>query len=179
MFPRAFQLLSVTIVLTAVFASACAGQSGKPDQLRISGTAGCSKVAESEVTLALAERLAAAPDVLRFENLWKEDHPGSTSGTINRSDVVQVIRSQGDAIKGCYEAEFARLPNDSRGRVVVRFIIDAHGHVPAATVAANELGVPEVACCLAERVREWTFVAPTTGDFVVVEYPFSVSISKS
>jgi hypothetical protein len=179
MFHRAFQLLPFAIAMFAAIASACAGQSSKPEQLKISGTAGCSKVAESEVNLALAERLASAPDVLRFENLWKEDHPGSTSGSINRSDVVQVIRSQNDAIKSCYEAELARLPSDSRGRVIVRFIIDGQGHVPAATIAINELGVPEVACCLAERVRDWTFVAPTTGDFVVVEYPFSVSISKS
>src|ERR1700712_2636273 len=151
MFQRAIQLLPLALALamTIGIASACAGQPSKPDQLKVSGTAGCSKVAESEVNLALAERLASASDVLRFENFWREDHPGSTSGTINRSEVVQVIRSQSDAIKSCYEAELARLPNDSRGRVVVRFIIDANGRVPAAQIGANELGGPEGACWLA------------------------------
>jgi hypothetical protein len=123
--------------------------------------------------------LAAASDVLSFEAAWKSEHQTSASGTISGAEVRRVIRGQGADIKGCYEASFAKLPDDSRGKVTVRFIIDATGRVPAATIAGDELGVPEVACCLAERVSQWTFTPPSSGDFVVVEYPFSVQISKS
>ena len=128
---------------------------------------------------ALAEKLTAAGDVLSFESAWRSEHQGVVAGTISRADVVRVVRAQNADIKGCYDAALAKLSGNKSGKVVVRFIIDASGRVPAATIAADELGVPDVACCLAERVTQWTFGPPSSGDFVVVEYPFSVSVSKS
>ncbi|HET8933613.1 MAG TPA: AgmX/PglI C-terminal domain-containing protein [Polyangiales bacterium] len=139
----------------------------------------CSKLSAAEVSSGLAEKLTASADVLSFEAAWKSEHQTSVSGTISRGDVTRVIRAQGSDIRGCYQGAMAKLPDDSRGKVVVRFVIDASGRVPAATIAADELGVPEVSCCLADRVSQWLFTPPTTGDFVVVEYPFSVAVSKS
>jgi hypothetical protein len=159
--------------------SCAARQSTSESTPRALDSASCSKLSASEVSPALAEKLAAAKDVLSFEAAWKSEHQATVSGTISRPNVTQVIRAHGADIKGCYEAALAKLPDDSRGKVVVRFVIDATGHVPAATIAADELGVPEVACCLADHVAQWVFAPPSSGDFVVIEYPFSVQVSKS
>lgn len=163
------------------WACACASPKVHPDEGAApgGGPSFCVKGSESELSPTLASKLAAAADVLSFEAAWRGEHPAATSGSVSHPQVVGVIRSHGSEIRGCYEAALARLPDNSRGKVVVRFVIDASGRVPAAALAANELHVPEVACCLAERVSQWTFPAPSEGDFVVVEYPFSVQVSKS
>jgi hypothetical protein len=164
-----------------VCGTACAGSVQRPDdkpQPR-AGSATCTKGSQAEANPAFADKLAAASDVLSFETAWKLEHPSAVAGSVSRSEVLKVIRGHSDEIRGCYEAGLASLPDNSRGQVVVRFVIDQAGQVPLATLAANELGVPEVACCLAQHVAQWSFPAPTGGDFVVVEYPFSVQISRS
>lgn len=138
----------------------------------------CSKLSANEVSSALAEQLMAASDVLSFEHAWRTEHPNAVAGTISRAEVVSVVRNQKADIKGCYDSALSKLTSSKSGRVIVRFIIDKSGRVPAAAIAADELGVPDVACCLAERVTQWSFGPPNSGDFVVVEYPFSVSVTK-
>jgi hypothetical protein len=167
---RSFALVPALLLLQS-----CAARQ-TPPETKPSG-AHCVKH-DATVSAGLAERLAATGDVLSFESAWRSERPGKVAGTISRPNVTQVIRNQGADIKSCYDASFDKLPDDSRGRVVVRFVVDGAGHVPAATIASNELGVPEVACCLAERVTQWAFVPPTTGDFVIIEYPFSVRVQK-
>lgn len=160
-------------------ALSCAARQSGAETARAPESGSCSRLSAAEVSAPLAERLTAATDVLSFEHAWRTEHQGDVAGTISRSDVVRVVRGQTADIKGCYDAALSKLQSNKSGKVVVRFIIDASGRVPAATIAADELGVPDVACCLAERVTQWTFGAPNSGDFVVVEYPFSVSVSKS
>ena len=162
----------------AVLALSCAARpSGTGARARDSGS--CSKLSAAEVSAALAARLTAATDVLSFESAWRSEHQGAVAGTISRAEVKRVVRAQNTDIRRCYDAALSKVTGSKRGRVVVRFIIDATGTVPAATIAADEMGVPEVACCLAERVTQWRFERPSSGDFVVVEYPFSVSVSRS
>jgi len=157
----------------------CAARQSVTDTARAQETGSCSKLSAAEVSSALAERLTAATDVLSFEHAWRTEHAGAVAGTISRAEVVRVVRGQNADIRGCYDAALSKLSSSKSGKVIVRFIIDASGRVPAATIAADELGVPDVACCLADRVTQWTFGPPSSGDFVVVEYPFSVSVSKS
>lgn len=173
--------LTRSAALTALIwmASACAGQPAQPAQTprHTPEPSVCVKGAHGPVDPGLADKLAQAADVLTFETAWRTEHTDAVAGTVPRPQVLSVIRGQGAQIRGCYEAAFDSLPENSRGKVVVRFVVDAAGQVPAATIADNELGVPAVACCLAERVAQWRFPAPTAGNFVVVEYPFSVQIS--
>lgn len=170
--------LPVLLALVPLVAPACAARQATPDGTPRGLGASCSKGTAAEASAALAEKLSAAGDVLSFEAAWRSEHQAAVAGTISGADVRRVIRGQGADIRDCYQASLAKLPADSRGKVVVRFVIDKAGRVPAATIAADELGVPEVACCLAERVSLWAFSPPSSGDFVVVEYPFSVQVSK-
>jgi|GEM_PF-6599878 len=156
----------------------CAARQSGTETPRVQGSGSCSRLSAAEVSTALAQRLTAATDVLSFEHAWRTEHQGDVAGTVSRADVVRVVRGQNADIKGCYDAALSKLSSSKSGKVIVRFIIDASGRVPAATIAADELGVPDVACCLAERVTQWTFGPPNSGDFVVVEYPFSVSVTK-
>jgi TonB family protein len=126
------------------------------------------------VSAATVEHLAHASNVIEYENAWKADHPGATTGTISGSEVRSIIHSKMADVQSCYAA--ALSGGDGGGRVVVRFLIDEGGRVLTAQVGANSFGTPEVGCCLVNRVASWQFPKPTSG-FVSVEYPFVVRIS--
>lgn len=168
-----------SLAIAALALSACAGQAARTESAHEHRPepSVCVQGVRGPLSPQLAGKLAEATDVLTFETVWKAEHSDAVAGSVARASVLAVIRGQGEQIRACYEAAMDRLPDNTRGKVVVRFVIDAAGQVPAASIADNELGVPEVACCLAERVAQWSFPPPSAGNFVVVEYPFSVQIS--
>jgi hypothetical protein len=121
--------------------------------------------------------MARASNIVEYGELWRGAHPGSALGTVDRSAVHAVIRGQAAQIRTCYEGALGKL-HDFRGRVIARFVIDASGKVPTASVQSGELQqAPELGCCLVKRIAQWSFPAPVAGDYVVIEYPFVVSIS--
>ena len=125
---------------------------------------------------ATSERLSGASNILDYQDVWKNAHPNSALGTLSRTDISSFIRSKNAEISDCYESALEELP-DGRGRVVTRFVIDSEGRVPHVSLATSELGAPALGCCLVQRIAQWTFPGSIHGDFVVVEYPFVVSIS--
>lgn len=126
---------------------------------------------------AALKRLEGASNVLDFERAWMDEHPGTAPGTISGSGVRERIRARTADIRGCYESALGRLPS-GKGRVVVRFVVDTRGGVPAVTIASSDFQDPEVGCCVAKAIAKWSFSSPTHGDFIVVEYPFVVRTSN-
>jgi hypothetical protein len=136
----------------------------------------CAAPAHPSVDAALSQRLDRAANVVEFESVWKGAHAGSTAGTIDRGQLTARIRSRSGEVQDCYEAALDEL-KDGSGRVAVRFVIDAKGRVPHVSVTSSNFDDPRVACCLVRRLEQWSFPAPAAGDFVVVEYPFTVRVS--
>ena len=159
-----------------VFLTACASQS-TPVAGGKRASEPCPKFASSGLGSEAAERMAGASNLLEYENIWRQAHPGSAAGTINSTALRSIIHSKVNQLEACYHLAL----DDKRaasGRVVVRFVVDSSGSVATATISANSFGRPDIGCCVLARVAEWTFPAPSADGFVVVEYPFNVRVSR-
>ena len=166
--PRCFGWLALPLMLS------CAGSSAPPSDPRHASE--CARREEPKVDAATSKRLARATNIVEYEAIWKDTHRSAAIGSINRSGVASVIRSKSAEVRDCYDVVLKQGKN-GRGRVVVRFAVDATGEVAHVDVGANDFDEPEVGCCLANRVARWKFPAPVGGEFVVVEYPFVVRVS--
>ena len=63
---------------------------------------------------------------------------------------------------------------DLKGRVEIKFIIAPTGAVQNSVVSKTEVG-NQVAQCIANAVRRWTFPSPEGGGIVSVTYPWTFS----
>lgn len=158
--------------------AACAARSAPAVKSSAPAADTCSSYAQPGISAATARSLEDASNALEYENVWRASQPGTPTGSVSGNDVRATIRANATQIQACYEA--ALLNSTERGgRVVVRFVIDPSGHVPSASIGASEVRAPELGCCVVKRVAQWTFPRPENAGFVVVEYPFTVHISKS
>jgi len=158
-----------------VLCAACASQAA-PVVTGKRASEPCPSFAGSGLSEAAAARMAGASNLLEYENIWKETHPGSSTGTISGAGVRSVIHSKLHQLEACYQLALY----DSRevaGRVVVRFVVNPSGRVATANISANSFGRSDIGCCVLARVAEWAFPAPNADGFVVVEYPFNVRVS--
>lgn len=86
-------------------------------------------------------------------------------------DVVQrVVRGKSGAYRQCYEQGLVANP-DLRGRVAIKFVVDASGAVEKAEDAGSDLGDATVISCVAQTLRSLKFPQPEGGPVTVV-YPF-------
>jgi outer membrane biosynthesis protein TonB len=95
------------------------------------------------------------------------------STEIDQGKLAQFVRARSGLIVACYESALKRNPG-LRGKITVRFTILQTGAVSDVETAADTLGAPEVAACIAATLRTWrTPFRP--GGPVTVEYPFLLS----
>ncbi|MDQ7064574.1 MAG: AgmX/PglI C-terminal domain-containing protein [candidate division KSB1 bacterium] len=83
--------------------------------------------------------------------------------TVNRGGrdidaVAAIVKSHNAAIQYCYQRELKRNPN-LRGKVVVRFIIDASGKVVEVSIVSSTLRNRRVERCIVNRIKRWNFGA--------------------
>jgi hypothetical protein len=173
-----FATSNVLVFGAAIACCSCAGQSKPTTDARTRAVETCSSVTQPGVAATTAEQLSRASNIIEYESVWKSSNPSSVTGTIDRARVASFIRAKTREVSDCYAALMNKVDN-GRGRVVVRFVVDASGNVPNVNVSSNDFDDAEVGCCLAKRVAQWSFPQPEAGDFVVVEYPFTVRISHS
>jgi outer membrane biosynthesis protein TonB len=165
-------------VLIVLFSAAACAASQAPRATQREDVEACASHAQPSVAAATVQRLERATNVLEYESIWREAHPGTRIGSVGRTELRSRISSHGEQIRSCYEAALRQLP-DGRGRVVVRFVIDQAGSVPFVNVSGSEPHSPQLSCCIAKRVASWSFAKPSDGDYVVVEYPFTVKVSQT
>jgi hypothetical protein len=173
-----FATPKLLVFAAALACLSCAGQTKPTTDAHTRAVDTCSSVTQPSVPANTAERLGRATNIVEYESVWKAANPSAAVGTIDRAAVASAIRAKTREISDCYAALMNKVDN-GRGRIVVRFVIGAIGDVPNLNVSSNDFGDPEVGCCIAKRVAQWSFPAPQAGDFVVVEYPFTVRISHS
>lgn len=159
----------------ALFLSACASRSTAAPTYGPKASE-CSNLPAPAVSQEIAGHLDAATNIVEYENVWREAHANAALGTVNRAEITRVLSSHGTEIRECYEPALNQLP-DGRGHVAARFVLDASGKAVHVSITSKEIQDPEVGCCLVKRFSEWSFPAPSGGDFVAVEYPFNVQIS--
>jgi len=88
-----------------------------------------------------------------------------SQGDLDKREILRVLRTKYADFITCYEPVLAKQP-ELRGQVSMQFFITPHGTV--ATATAN--GMPEVAPCVAEKLRRVEFPAPKGGGGVQANF---------
>lgn len=96
-----------------------------------------------------------------------------TKGSLDKEIIRRVVRRNESQVRFCYEQGLHSNP-DLKGRVEIKFIIAPTGAVQNSVVSKTEVG-NQVAQCIANAVRRWTFPSPEGGGIVSVTYPWTFS----
>lgn len=106
--------------------------------------------------------------------------PGSSSGEAVppwiRDMIRRKVRGYLPELESVYSAALRRDPG-LKGKLLIRFRIDAAGNIQQAESMETSLRDPPFAEAILEKVRRWTF-EPTGGRTVDVLYPLVFSVSS-
>lgn len=94
----------------------------------------------------------------------------SNAGTLERDDVLRVIRENEREVEACYDRGLADDPSLA-GDITVRFVVTPDGSVSSATIQSSTLDSGAVEACVRQAVGSWRFPAHS-GDDVPVSFPF-------
>lgn len=91
-----------------------------------------------------------------------------------KDEIQQVMASNRDKVRACYDAALARNPGIA-GDLVVSFTIDPRGDVKQAEVnwSESDLHIPELDTCAVDAVRSLKFPPSSRGLESKVNYPFN------
>lgn len=92
-------------------------------------------------------------------------------GTLDRSELQQVVRRYQNQVRYCYERELVKNA-DLQGKLTVKFVVGADGGVASASVQESTLENTSVETCIVGRFMRMQFPKPKGGGIVVVSYPF-------
>ncbi len=98
--------------------------------------------------------------------------PEIESSTCDKGAITRYVKGRLRAIQGCYEKELKRNTG-LKGKVVVRFTIQATGRVSDVEIDENTIGNDGVVNCIRATVRAWVF--PIKDNECPVAYPFVFS----
>jgi hypothetical protein len=91
-------------------------------------------------------------------------------GTLPDPEVVNVIKRNLPAVKGCYEVE-ERAGTVGSGKAIVSLEIDPAGTVQNVAVDAPAFAASKLPACISARAKNWTFPKFTEGP-KKFSYPF-------
>jgi len=99
-------------------------------------------------------------------------------GAIDKELIRRVIQEHASQIRYCYEQELQRDPK-LEGKVVIRWIINADGHVsnPQVDGGGTTLSSDPVHRCMMDRIQSWEFPKPKGGGIAVITYPWILRAS--
>lgn len=83
-------------------------------------------------------------------------------------EVMKVVNSHASAIEYCYQRALRKNPS-LKGKVSVRFIIQANGSVVSIKILGSTLGDPSVERCIKTKMKSWRdfgAIDPAKGDAV-------------
>jgi hypothetical protein len=118
-------------------------------------------IANTETTEA-ASATPATPAEQRAEAAARADADG----------VRFVVSQRLPQVHACYSRAFKE--NSPGGRVDIGFVIGQSGRASKIRVEQNTTGSPALGKCLEQRVAEWEFPRPSSGEFELI-YPFVFS----
>jgi TonB family protein len=91
-------------------------------------------------------------------------------GAIERDDLRKAVRRHVHELSTC-SASAAPDHRPIGGRIVVDFVIDAHGQVERSSIRSSTINDRGVDACVGQQACAWTFPAPKDGGSAVVSYP--------
>jgi Ca-activated chloride channel family protein len=117
-----------------------------------------------------ADGLAARPAVEPSAAPQIEAAAAEVRGSLSADTIRRTIELHRAEIRGVYERQLQTRP-DITGRVTVRIVIGADGHVSAAEVTSSDIDCPELEAALLAVFRRMTFPPVEGGGTNVVTYP--------
>jgi TonB family protein len=93
-------------------------------------------------------------------------------GAIDPEKVREVVSSQRDAIRSCYERGLQDNPGLA-GTCTVRIVITGDGAVGTASFQSSSIHSVSLGRCLLQLIRTWRFPPPTDGKTAAVDYPLT------
>ena len=93
-------------------------------------------------------------------------------GAVSAESVNEGMKPHMTAIQDCYKAERMKAP-DLRGKVLVKFTIDADGSVGRSAIKSTSLRHQATESCVNDVVANVTFAPLEGGGKAVVNYPLS------
>lgn len=91
-------------------------------------------------------------------------------GSIDPEKVREVVGSQRDAIRSCYERALQEDPGLA-GTCTVRIVITGDGTVGTTSFQNSSIHSVSLGRCLLQLVRTWRFPPPSDGKTAAVDYP--------
>ncbi|MBK8169338.1 MAG: AgmX/PglI C-terminal domain-containing protein [Sandaracinaceae bacterium] len=99
------------------------------------------------------------------------------NGTIEAAAVRAVVMQGMDRVNRCY-ARWLRVRPNLEGHMRLRVNVGAHGQVEDAMLNMGSTEFPQLAQCITEQVRSWTFPAPTGGSSVSLDVPLDFAAQR-
>jgi hypothetical protein len=75
---------------------------------------------------------------------------------LTTSEVFEVVRDHKAQVDTCVAAQHAATP-DATGKLVMRWTVEADGHVAEVSAPPGEMSQSALAACLAKEIATWTF----------------------
>jgi len=109
-------------------------------------------------------------------NLAQESEQQESDMAAAKEHIRQLIGQRIDSIYECYQ--YGLLVWNSEGRIRLKFIVATDGRVVRVKVASNTMP-REIACCVQNRVRSWTFAPWQQSEIALIEYPFVFEVEHA
>ncbi len=101
--------------------------------------------------------------------LTEEEMKQQAEASIDADGVRFVVKQHMPQVRACYERAFK--DSAPAGRVEIAFAIGPDGMAKRVRTDENTMGSDQLAKCLEQKVKEWTFPRPVGGDYELI-YPF-------
>jgi hypothetical protein len=98
----------------------------------------------------------------------------AASAGLKQAAIEKVFNEKKSQLELCYGR--ALLKNAGlKGTLVLKLSLDQFGKVTKVTVVSGTLAAPELRKCIIEKITEWRFPAPSTGQPILVTITLSFS----
>lgn len=122
---------------------------------------------------------ALGAGLLHDETLPRKDMAGevrvsriAVRGAVSEAGVNKTIAKYRDEIRACYARALQSQPG-LRGKLVLRFMLDARGHVADLKIITQEFQDQNLAACLAQSMKSWRFLELHNPGEAVVTFEFA------
>ncbi len=96
----------------------------------------------------------------------------SVRGGMSREAVLKVVTAHLDEVRDCYERELLHNPGLS-GKILMEWLIKKNGKVRYAKIKFTNIGhSSDIHNCIQAQIVTWKFPKPTSGQEVLVTFPF-------
>ncbi|MGH7496367.1 MAG: VIT domain-containing protein [bacterium] len=150
-----------------------------PALYRASGGAGRTMEMDAVSESAEERKMVSGDSKLSSPSKRKEAGAGEVQvskivvgGALSSDHVRKVVEQHREEIRACYAQALSSRPG-LRGRLVVKFVVDAKGYVTSVQILSDALQNQSLAACLTQKMKAWQFVGIQNRGEATVTFEFT------